>query len=222
MNSVNFLVALIDQNFNMFKTVENSPKFIANIAEHVKRLEELSDGHHFYIDETAFKALGESQFPLRFTRVFSSNPELLKQSTSYRVHDMKMLEDTIMSKERFSANVQIFFIGGSDFLKKTSKYAKKLLLTVVNETYDDNHVISDKFPLDFMTDVFNKRHTIEPELLAQIKLYKMMKAKQKQSPTETIITDNGMKLTQPVEVPEISVVDDILNTPDYKFFEYRK
>ena len=219
MKSTNFLVATIDNNFNMFKQVEGSPTFIDRIAEHIKRLEEISEGHHFFIDEHAFKALGETNFPLRFTRVFSTNPDSLKRSTDYRVQHIDTLSDTIASKDKFSPNVQIFFIGTSDFLLTCSKWSKKLLLTVVNRDWSDNALIIDKFPLEQLSKVFKKRRTIEPELLAQIKAYKILKQKKLVAPKETIIADNGMKIIQDVVLPDFDASDEILNTPDYIFYE---
>lgn len=222
MQSTNFLVAIIDQNFNMFKTVEGQPKFIEKIAEHTKRLEEISDGHHFYIDETAFKALGETQFPLRFTRVFSENPNALKQSTEYRIHHISELEDTVASKDRFSKNVQIFFIGSSEFLLRSAKFSKKMLITSVKRDNTETANVTDKFPLEEMKLIFKRRRAIVPELLDQIKQYKEIKAKRAQSKIQTSIAPNGMKITQEIVVPVYDASDEILNTPDYHFYEYRR
>lgn len=216
----NFLVATVDKNFNMFTNSEDDkPQFIAKIAEHVKRLEEISDTHHFFIDDIAFEAFGRTGFPLRFTRVFSKNKLAISQSTEYRLHDMSELEAIVQTKERFSPNVQIFFIGSSDFLTKCQKYAKKLLLTVVKVDTDESTVI-DKLPVEILQAVYKKRREIKPELLEQIKLYKKMKLKQ--IPKQTVeIADNGMKVITNV-APKISIEDQILNTPDYMFYEYRK
>lgn len=223
MKSTNFLVATVDKNFNLFRDNEGEPLFIERIAEHIKRLEEISDGHHFYIDELVFRALGSSNFPLRFTRVFSNNPDELKRSQDYRIHHTSELADIVNSKDRFSPNVQIFFLGGSEFLELASRWSKKLLLTVVDRDWTNNSIIIDKFPLEAMQNIFQRRREIEPELLDKIKAYKALKAKQTgMKLTETIIADNGMKIIQPVIAPAFDVADDILNTPDYKFFEYRK
>jgi hypothetical protein len=221
MTSTNFLVATIDRNFNMFKEVEGTPTFIEHIAEHIKRLEEISENHHFYIDDVAFNALGGKNFPLRFTRVFTESPKDIEKSKNWRVHRMDELRATIMSKEKFSPDVQIFFIGSSDFLKKASSYAKKLLLTVVDKDYTGKSNVTDTFPLDSMKSLFSKRRFIEPEMLEQIKKYKEVIQKTK-SKTETIVSDNGMIITREVEAPVIQDDDVILNTPDYKFYEYSK
>lgn len=222
MNSTNFLVAIIDQNLNLFKQTDGQPKFIEKIAEHTKRLEEISENHHFYIDDLAFKALGENQFPLRFTRVFSNNPESLQQSINYRLHNISELADTVASKDRFSPNVQIFFIGGSEFLKSAAKYAKKMLVTSVKRDHTVTAMIIDKFPLEDMKKVFRRRHGIKPELLDQIKQYKAIKAKRNVAKMETIIAPNGMKITSEIVVPEYDASDEIMNTPDYHFFEFSR
>ena len=134
---------------------------------------------------------------------------------------MKTLSDTVASKDRFSPNVQIFFIGSSEFLLKASPYAKKLLLTVVNRNNTDKLNILDKFPLNDFAKIFRKRKHIDSEMLDQIKQYRKIMAIKREK-TETVIADNGMKITQEVQPQEITIIDEILNTPDYKFFEYRK
>jgi hypothetical protein len=217
----NFLVATIDKEFNMFKIQNGSKHFIENITEHIKRLEEISEGHHFFIDDSAFEALGKTNFPLRFTRVFSSRPEELGQSTNYRLHHLDELEYIIESKNKYSPNVQIFFIGNSDFLKLTSRWSKKLLLTVVGSSHD-NSLVVDKFPLEEMQKIFKRRYTIEPELLDMIKQYKEIKRKQEISKTETLILENGMKMTKAITLPEKKASDDIMNTPDYCFYEFSR
>lgn len=225
MKSTNFLVATIDKNFNMFKHIPDADtriSFIENIAEHIKRLEEISDTHHFYIDEIAFEALGRKNFPLRFTRVFSHNPERISLSTSYRVQHMNTMKKTIASKERFSPDTQIFFIGSSKFLLEASKYAKKLLLTVVDRAYEPNTTqIVDTFPIEDMQQIFFKRRSIHPEMLEQIKEYKEIVRKQKPKVSTTVLP-NGMKMIEKNEDPIIDPDDEILNTPDYMFYEYSR
>ena len=221
MQSTNFLVATVNKQFNMFTASEDGAiQFIANIAEHVKRLEEISDQHHFYIDDAAYYAMNKSGVPLRFTRVFSKNPELLQQSTDYRLHNINELDGIVAAKERYSPNVQIFFIGSSEFLTKCQKYAKKLLLTVVDKEIAESTAI-DNFPLEALSNVYKKRREIKPELLEQIKKYKAIKMKQLPK-FETEIAENGMKITKAVDLSKISIEDQILDTPDYNFYEYRK
>ena len=221
MQSTNFLVATVNKQFNMFTTSEDGTiQFIANIAEHVKRLEEISDQHHFYIDDAAYYAMNKSGVPLRFTRVFSKNPELLQQSTDYRLHNINELDGIVAAKERYSPTTQIFFIGSSEFLTKCQKYAKKLLLTVVDKEIAESTAI-DNFPLEALANVYKKRREIKPELLEQIKKYKAIKMKQLPK-FETEIAENGMKITKAVDLSKISIEDQILDTPDYNFYEYRK
>lgn len=221
MRSTNFLVATIDRNFNMWKFSDEKLQFIEHIAEHVKRLEEISENHHFYIDETAFKALGEKNFPLRFTRVFSRQPGKVEKSKNWRVHDMNELSSVISAKERFSPDVQIFFIGTADFLETCTSYARKLLLTVVDKNYTLADGVVDKFPLESIKQKFHKRRSIKPEMLDQIKKYKEI-INRTSSKIETIVTDNGMLMKREVEAPTIQEDDQILNTPDYMFYEYSR
>lgn len=223
MKSTNFLIATIDRNFNLFKTDEQgSFQFIESIAEHIKRLEELSDGHHFFIDEAAFRSLGSKNFPLRFTRVFVNNKWDIKANVAYRVESMSDLDGIVASKDRFSPNTQIFFIGDAEFLTRAAKHARKLLLTVVDKEYgpDTPDQQFTKFPLEEMKSQFTKRIEIKPELLDQIKQYR--KIVQQKVVSKTTIAPNGMRVIQQVEQPEQSTVDTILNTPDYMFYEYSK
>ena len=221
LKSTNFLVSIVDTNFSMFKQNDEQAQFIEKIAEHIKRLEEISDGHHFYIDDVAFEALGQMGFPLRFTRVFTKHIDIIKRSNDYRVHDINELAAIINTKEKFMPNTQVFFIGSSDFLLKCAKYSKKLLLTVVNRQFDESIVI-DKFPLAEMKEIFHKRESIQPELLEQIKLYKKMKQKRTSNQKDVTIADNGLKIIQDVKVEHMDAADDIMNTPDYMFYEFRK
>lgn len=222
MNSTNFLIATIDKNFNMYKVKEGKISFIEHIAEHIKRLEEISENHHFFIDEFAFEALGRKNFPLRFTRVFAKDPELVASSKSYRVHDINELKNIVMSKDKYSPDTQIFFIGGDEFLLAASSFSKKLLLTVVDKNYDDNVTnIASKLPLNEFKEIFSKRRDIHPEMLEQIKAYKQIVAKKKQVQKVTI-ADNGMKIISTQTVEEFDPNDDILNTPDYMFYEYSR
>jgi len=219
--SMNFLVATVDLNFNLFRESESEIMFIERIAEHIKRLEEISEGHHFYIDEMAFEALGSKNFPLRFTRVFAKDGHTVPSSRNYQTHKWEELSKIVSAKNQYSPNCQIFFIGGSEFLEHAAKFSKKLLLTVIDREYAIDGEVVDKLPLEVMQKRFKKRRTIHPEMLEKIKQYQEMMRKKSQK-TEVEIADNGMKIIKPVTAPIIDPIDTLLNTPDYKFYEYSR
>lgn len=218
-----FLAAVTTKNLQMFRfdNESRSLKVSVEIVEHLNRLLEISDNCHFYFDEDAFEAFGSSGFPQRFTRVFVKPEHFnsFKRGKFYRVHRIDELKNTIEAKDFFSPEIKVFFIGNSDFLKRSAEFANKLLLTVVDAEITESENSNYRFPLNEMKKIFHKRRDIQPEMLEMIKKFRKNKKRQNEERFE--IADNGMKIyKQPVE--ETKLYDSLIDTPDYMFYEYAR
>lgn len=213
----NFIVALVDKSFNMLATNElGLTTKIANIVEHDSRLDDISQECQFFIDEDMYKALGFQGVPFKYTKVFVENTNDFQNQKSCKFFDIRFLDDQVKKYNSFNQNKPLFFMGGASFSKYVmQKLANKLLLTVVDLNVDNGFC---KFPIDEAKQQFKGRKTIEPVLLKDIKKYKKeFKRKQGQN---FIIAENGAKLFKEPEEPKYS--DEILNTPNYMFYEFRK
>lgn len=219
-----FLTAITTKDLQIFKHNEETGeiKNSYDIVEHANRLLEISEDHHFYMDEDAFKAFGSNGFPQRFTRVFvdESKVEFFPKSLFYRVHSLKEIKKSVEIKDFYAPDTKIFFIGNANFLKTCSEFSNKLLLTVVDKTSENQNIKDEhKLPLEDLKIHFSKRKDIEPEMLQMIKEYKKKMIKKLEEKVE--IADNGMRIIR-TDQEQDKLLDPILDTPEYFFYEYTR
>lgn len=202
-------------NHFLVATINKSKKFvwIHNIDEVHERMELLTENHHIYMDNEAFKMMNEKSINNRFTRVFTKQKDFDKNAnTKFRLHHIDELDGVIKIKEMYEPNTKVFFIGSSEFLELCSKYASKLIVNVIDTNVETPHELSIK-----LTDTYSKsRMDIKPFLYDKIKKYKKTLVLK----DNVYVSDNGMKIIEKATLPKD--VDEKLFVDDYYFYEYRK
>jgi len=216
MQNQNFTVALVDKSLNLFKRKETGqPQRIYPIIEHDSRLDEISVDCHFYIDEEMYLALGCKGVSWKYTKVFVKNVEEFTNGKYHKFFDIEDLSEHIRAYNKFDKNKPLFLMGGEEFTKTAMKFSSKLLLTTIDEDFEGAY---EKFPLDEAKTIFRGRKKIEPSLLREIRKYKReLRHKREQ---EFEIATNGMKIRKEPQAPQYT--EDVLNTPDYMFYEFRR
>lgn len=216
MENQNFTLALVDKNMNMFIDKQNGMlSKIANIIEHDQRVDEISVDCQFFIDENMYKALGNQGVSFKYTKVFVKNTKEFFSSKYAKVYPIEDLHDHIRKYNTYDKNKPLFLAGGTEFTKIAMKFSSKLLMTVT-ETFEENGI--EKFPMDEAKEIYKGRKEIEPVLLKEIRKYKKDLAHKRSNEFE--IGENGMKIFKEPTQPKFAT--DIMNTPDYKFYEFRR
>lgn len=216
MENQNFTLVLMDRNQNMFKDTKNGMLAkIANIIEHDQRVDEISIESQFFIDENMYKALGNQGMPFKFTKVFANNPDEFFDSKYVKIFPISELHEHVRKYNAFDKHKPLFLSGGTEFTKLAMQVSSKMLLTMVDTVVEDG---VEPFPLKHAQLIFNGRREIEPILLKEIRKYK--KDLEHKRKNEFTIGDNGVKVFKEPEQPAFAT--DIMNTPDYKFYEYRR
>lgn len=216
MENQNFTLALVDKNLNMFRDNGNGMlSKIANIIEHDQRVDEISIESQFFIDEHMYKALGNQGIPFKFTKVFVKNPNDYFQGKYVKIIPIEEFNDHVRKYNTFDRHKPLFLAGGTEFTKLAMAVSTKLLMTVVETEVTDG---VQQFPLDVAKTIFKGRREIEPILLKDIKKYKKDLAHKRNN--EFTVGENGVKVFKEPEQPKFAT--DIMNTPEYKFYEYRR
>lgn len=212
----NFTVALMDKNYNMFKTSPTGlTSKIFTIPEHDKRIDELSMECHFFIDEELYKALGYRGVPFKYTKVFVKDVSKYSTQKYCKFAPLDSFYDHVRKYNKFDENRPLFISGGTEFLKMSMRVSSKLLLTVVDDTTTPGY---EKFPIKTAMETYKGSKKIEPTMIKEIKAYKKaLKAKQER---EFIVTEGGAKIFKEPEAPKYD--ENTLNLPNYMFYEYRK
>lgn len=182
-----------------------------DIKEIEKRIEDLTENQHIYIDGEGFSKYNERLAPNRFIRVFVNNVKTFQKGAhlKLRLHHFDELNYIIRMKDQYEPNTKVFFMGSPEFLESAEKYIKELLINVINTDETSEDIIPEVFKQKFQ-----KRKDIKPQELGNIRKYKSSIRKEK-----TIeIADNGMKI---VKEKTIEINDD-LNKPDYYFYQFRR
>ncbi|BBI90573.1 hypothetical protein HYO65_gp181 [Tenacibaculum phage PTm1] len=211
----NFTVALFDKNYNLFTKTNGLQKPVFKIPEHDTRLHEISEECHFYIDEEMYMTLDCQGVPFRYTKVFVDNPKQFtnnKYCTFYRKSDFV---EQVKKYNTLYENKPLFFMGGSEFLSVALKLSNKLLVTYVDTSVSGAF---DKFPLEQAKTFFTGRRKIEPTLLKEVRKHRKELRRKRKNQYE--IAPNGMKVIK--EVHSDKYTSDVLNIPDYMFYEYRR
>lgn len=214
MENQNFSVALIDNAGNMFKKTELGQIVkIANVLEHESRLDEFSQESQFFIDETMYMALGCQGVPFKYTKVFVNDVSQFTNQKYCKFFPIDEFGDNVRKYNSFDAHKPLFFLGGTEFLKLSMRFSSRLLLTVVDANYESNFEV---FPQEDASSIFKGRRTVQPVLLAEIKKYqRALKQKREQS---FIITAGGSKVMTEPSAPKYT--EEVMNTPNYMFYEF--
>lgn len=213
----NFIVALIDKSNNIFVKDEENETFkrIYNVLEHDKRIDEFSTECHFYIDEMMYEALGNRGVLFKYTKVFVKDTSKYGRQKGCKFVDIDSFYHHVKNYNDYEENKPLFLMGGSEFLKMSMKISSKMLLTVVDDEINEGF---EKFPMDSAKSTFTGRKQIEPELLEEIRKYR--RSTLKHMPQNIEIAANGMKIIKTPEKPKYT--DDVMNSPDYMFYEFRR
>ena len=108
-------------------------KLLWHISEDLKRFKEITSGHTIIMGRKTFESIGFS-LPDRFNIVVSRS----KVYRDKNVISASCLEDAIEIAEQYALknNCEIFLCGGFQIYSEGIKYADKLFITELSESYD--------------------------------------------------------------------------------------
>lgn len=160
------IFAVVDKDYNMYIQNDGKISKVGHVPEHFERMNLMTDGSEFAIDQLEYESNNNKGIPWRFNRVYTECPDDLDKSgvdqRFTRFYSRNDMIDNFRSHETFK-NKPLCVVGSSELLKSVAKYADKIFITRINDDLPKDAIVLDKFPVDTFRQYFTKKEVIQSD-----------------------------------------------------------